>query len=238
MEVPSLHLECGRSFARHWAHQAYPRDITRSPMVRRREPIRIWRQRCASWRTHLTWVKYSHNSLPPAATGMTPFEASIGYLPPLFPSQEQEIAMPSVQLNLRRMWRETRAALLHTQDQNRRLADRQRTPTPDYKPGQKVWLNSKDIPLSVTSKKHSPRFIGLFEIEAIVNPLAVRRKLPASLRIHPTFHVSLRYCYDPIMAALPSRMCSPCLFSSCVPSPVCSVCLHVGTVCSPKAAAR
>ena len=98
----------------------------------------ICAQNPASWSTHLTWVEYSHNSLPSAATGMTPFEASVGYLPPLFPSQEQEIAVPSVQLNLRRIWRETRVALLHTQDQNQRLADRRRTPAPEYKPGQKV----------------------------------------------------------------------------------------------------
>ena len=59
----------------------------------------------ASWSSHITWVEYSHNSLRSAATSMTPFEASIGYLPPLFPSQEQEIAVPSVQLSLRRIRR-------------------------------------------------------------------------------------------------------------------------------------
>ena len=147
----------------------------------------------ASWSTHLTWGEYSHNSLTSAATGMTPFEASVDYLPNLFPSQEQEIAVPSVQRNLRRIcriWRETRAALLHTQHHNRRLADRWRTSAPEYKPGQKVWLSTKDIPLSITSKKLSPRFIRPFEIESIVNPSSVCLKLPPSLRIHPTLHVS------------------------------------------------
>ena len=121
---------------------------------------------------------------------MTRFEASLRYLPPLFPSQEQEIAVPLVQLSLCRIWRETRAALLCTQDQNRRLAHRWRTPAPEYQPGQRVWLSAKDIPLSVTSKKLAPRFMGPFEVEAIVNPAAVRFKLPALLRIHPTFHIS------------------------------------------------
>ena len=89
---------------------------------------------------------------------MTPFEASVGHLPPLFPSQKQEIAVPSVQLNLRRIcriWGETRVALLRSQVQNRRLADRRHTPAPEYKLGQKVWLNAEDIHLRVASKKLS-----------------------------------------------------------------------------------
>ena len=81
-------------------------------------------------------------------------------------------------------------ALLRTHGQNRRLADRWHTPALEYEPGQRVWLSAKDIPLSVTSKKLSPRFIGPFEVEVIVNPTAVRLKLPALLGIHPTFYVS------------------------------------------------
>lgn len=65
-----------------------------------------------------------------------------------------DIAVPSVEYNLRRtrkIWKDSRAALLCTQGQNQRLADRWRTPAPAYMPGQKVWLNTKDIPLNVES---------------------------------------------------------------------------------------
>lgn len=63
----------------------------------------------SSWSIQLPWIEYMHNSLISAVTGMTLFECSLGYLPPLFPSQENEIAVPSVQSHLCRcckVWRD------------------------------------------------------------------------------------------------------------------------------------
>ena len=48
------------------------------------------------------WVEYARNTLPSAATGLSPFECSLGYQPPLFPDQEAEVAVPSAQLYVRR----------------------------------------------------------------------------------------------------------------------------------------
>lgn len=169
----------------------------------------------SSWSAQLPWVEYAHNTLTNASSGMSPFECALGYQPPLFPAQEVEVAVPSVQEHLcrcHRTWRKARAALLRASDRTQSQANRRRVSAPVYTPGQKVWLSSKDLPLKVALNKLSPQFIGPFEIDRVINPSAVRLKLPASLRIHPTFHVSLikPVCSSPLSppaaAPLPPRL--------------------------------
>lgn len=157
-----------------------------------------------SWSAQLAWVEYAHNSHASSSTGLSPFEISLGYQPPLFPSDQLQAAVPSVRSHLtrcRKIWSDTVAALRRASDSQARFANRRRRPAPQYTPGQKVWLSTRDIRLKNLNRKLAPRFIGPYEIEKVLSSSAVRLKLPSSLKIHPVFHVSLlnRYALVPFV---------------------------------------
>lgn len=147
-------------------------------------------QNPASWSQHLTWVQYAHNSLPTSATGMSPFNCVFAYQPPVFPKSEPEVSLTSAHALVRRIWAAARQTLIRQGDRVKRAAGHRRRPAPAYQPGQRVWLPAKELPLQVESRKLAPRFVGPFPISGIINPAAVRLRLPRSLRVHPTFHVS------------------------------------------------
>jgi hypothetical protein len=62
---------------------------------------------------------------------------------------------------------------------------------PEFKPGDKVWLDAKNIKQSRPMQKLSDRRLGPFEVLEKVGVVDYKLKLPDQYKIHPVFHVEL-----------------------------------------------
>ncbi|KAL0152926.1 hypothetical protein M9458_051755, partial [Cirrhinus mrigala] len=151
----------------------------------------------------LGWAEYAKNSLRQPSTGLTPFQCVLGFQPPLFPWNGEPSNVPAVDHWFReseRVWDTAHHHLQRAVNRSKAVTDRRRIPGPNFTPGQKVWLSTRDMRLHLPSKKLSPRFIGPFTILEQVNPVTYRLQLPPQYRIHPTFHVSLlKPCHEPLL---------------------------------------
>ena len=151
-------------------------------------------QNPTSWSTHLVWVEYAHNSLPTSYLPQVSPHSSVPMVTSLLClltlSQKYQFPPPTPWFAAGTASGPPPVKCSSVGDRVKRAADRRRRPAPEYRPGQRVWLSAKDLHLKVPSKKLAPRFVGPFPITKVISPAAIRLRLPRSLRVHPTFHVS------------------------------------------------
>ena len=69
--------------------------------------------------------------------------------------------------------------------------NRRRIPAPMFRPGEMVWLDARNIKTRRPSVKLDHRRLGPYEVIESIGTSAVRLRLPATVQIHPVFHVSL-----------------------------------------------
>jgi hypothetical protein len=70
----------------------------------------------------------------------------------------------------RGIWRSAWAALLKSTCEQQKQANRRWRIGPSFRPGQRVWLSTRNLPLRLESRKLGPRYIGPFKILKKKNP--------------------------------------------------------------------
>src|ERR1700709_2086924 len=85
---------------------------------------------------------------------------------------------------------EAQAALVKAKEEYKRYYDHRRTPAPEIKVGDRVWLDASDIQTTRPSPGLSHRRLGPFKVVKVVGRGAYKRDLPPHLsRLHPVFPV-------------------------------------------------
>ena len=87
---------------------------------------------------------------------------------------------------------EARVALVRSQKEMKRQANRSRKEAEEYRVGDRVLISTKDFSMELmkrATKKLMEKFIGPYMVRKIVSENVVELELPASLRIHPVVNV-------------------------------------------------
>lgn len=150
------------------------------------------------WSQLLPLAEFAYNNAKNVSTGVSPFYANYGYHPratlKILPSENNENPAAEAYVNkVRRVHEELRTTLEQAQEKYKANFDRKTDPAPEFKVGDLVWLNRRNIETTRPSQKLDVKQLGPFEITKVVgeSKAAFELKLPPQWRIHPVFHSSL-----------------------------------------------
>ena len=150
------------------------------------------------WSTWLPLAEFAANNQVSETTQVTPFFALHGYHPrattslepPPGPTPGDTDALTSATA-LREIHDHLRAEIARAQSVQAEGGNQRRIPAPVFRPGDRVWLDARNIKTRRPSPKLDHRRLGPYEVIESVGPSAVHLRLPNTVRLHPVFHVSL-----------------------------------------------
>jgi transposase InsO family protein len=164
-----------------------------------------------NWSTLLPIAEFSYNNTIHSSTKTTPFFANFGYHPKFtvtIPrvSKDNVPATDRVQA-LKNLYSEMRFNIQSAIEAHSRHFDTKTIPQPDFKVGDQVWLDSRNLRTHRPAKKLDYKREGPFTVTEKVGTRSYRLNLPKTVKVYPVFHVSLleRFRPDLISGRTPKR---------------------------------
>jgi hypothetical protein len=151
------------------------------------------------WVDWLPIAEFAHNNSV-TVTGHSPFKVLYGYNPDftISPNSASNVPAADERSNEMKEAREDAEAMLRMANERmKRYYDRNIKEAPQFKKGDLVWLEAKNIRQKRPNKKLSDRRLGPFEVIEKTGDVNYRLKLPQEYKIHPVFHVELLTAHTP-----------------------------------------
>ncbi|MBW0552167.1 hypothetical protein O181_091882 [Austropuccinia psidii MF-1] len=136
------------------------------------------------WHTWLPLAKFAYNNAEHSSTKHSPFFTIYGRNPS-FDSIHISLDSPAGKLStkLQSVQQVVKEELESAIRRFKKYADRNRSISPVFQPGDKVWLASKNIKTTRPTKELSERWLGSFEVIKRIGSHAYHLKLPQQCNI-------------------------------------------------------
>jgi len=142
-----------------------------------------------NWSDLLPLAEFAYNNAPSTTTGVSLFFANKGYHPNLTVHPKHDLSLARAReyvVDLESLHEYLHGEMAAAQKRYQGPADARRSPTPDFKVGDHIFVKAKYFRSTQPSKN-----LGPYPIIAQVGTLSFMVRLPDSMcAVHPVFHIS------------------------------------------------
>ncbi|KAL5527037.1 hypothetical protein ACEPAG_5828 [Sanghuangporus baumii] len=150
--------------------------------------------RQTDWAKYIDIAEFAYNNRKHSTTHQSPFYMLYGWHPHLDVAETGDSNIPEA-INhleeLRQVQQEAYNSIRQANEAMKLYADLHRGKMPEYKPGDEVLLDMRNLSRLEPTKKLAMKWAGPYKVEKAVGQVSFRLRLPETLPIHPVFHASL-----------------------------------------------